>query len=217
MLNSTKPRIARKHFPKHILTRTTYRQAWECLSLDFEERCAYSMQHTSRAGGRKCMEVDHFNPHKKDDRIQEYENLFLATRHCNGAKRDRWLSNKLRRLGARFLNCCKEPDYGVHIFEDPDTHEVVGVTPEGKYHVRNCDLNAPHLVEERAERSQFLNLLENQPMKLKGKGTWTLPSEAQALQNVVRKMIPKIPYLSGEALENHRARKRAFELFETNK
>ena len=211
MLNSTRPRVTRKQKPPRVFRRTTFRDAWNFLALDFENRCAYSMQHTHRAGGRKCMEVDHFNPHKKKDPIQEYENLFLATRHCNGSKRDRWPRNKERELGSRFLNCCKEPDYGVHIFEDPDTNEVVGVTPEGKYHVRNCDLNADHLVKERADRARIRRLIEAVPVRIK-KG-WTLPPETKALADVVAEMIPPIPYLSGKALEQHRARKSALATF----
>ena len=166
------------------------------------------MQHTYRAGGRKCMEIDHFNPNKKKDPIQQYRNLFLSTRHCNGAKRDRWPSNKDRLLGVRFLNCCEETDYDVHILEDPETHEVVGVTPEGKYHVRNCDLNAPHLVEERAERARLWRLLEARPVRLK-RTTWDLPPEARALREIAEKMIPPILYLSGAALEKYRAAKKA--------
>jgi hypothetical protein len=154
------------------------------------------------------MEVDHFNPHKKKDSIQQYTNLFLATRHCNGAKRDRWPTNTERQQGARFLNCCDETDYDEHILEDPDTHEVVGVTPEGKYHVRNCDLNAPHLVEERAERARLWRLLEAQPMYLKTVG-WALPEQAQALKDIAEKMIPRIRCLSGAALEKRRALKLA--------
>jgi len=94
--------------------------------LDFEERCAYSMQHTYRAGGATCMEVDHFDPRKKLDEIQKYPNLFLATRHCNGAKRDRWPNNHERKLGVRFLNCCSEVDYGIHIFEDQTPMNSLG-------------------------------------------------------------------------------------------
>jgi hypothetical protein len=153
------------------------------------------------------MEVDHFNPNKKTDSIQEYANLYLATRHCNGAKRDRWPSGKDRKLGLRFLDCCKESDYGIHIFEDPDSHEVVGVTPQGKYHVRNCDLNAPHFIEERTERTELWRLLESRPMSLK-RGL-SLPLEVEALNGVVKMMIPKIPFLSGKELENHRTRKKA--------
>jgi hypothetical protein len=162
------------------------------------------MQHTSRAGGPKCLEVDHFNPNKKREPIQQYTNLFPATRHCNGAKRDRWPSNKDRQLGMRFLNCCAEIDYGVHIFEDPDSHKLVGVTPAGKYHVRNCDLNAPHLVKERADRAEFWRILEDQRVRIKQ--GWTL---TEALRSVVENMIPKIEYLSGAALEEHRARMKA--------
>ena len=103
-------------------------------------------------------------------------------------------------------------DYGIHIFEDPDTHEIVGITPEGKYHVRNCDLNAPHFIEERKERTKLWNLLESQPMRMKS--TLSLPFEFQMLKDIAEKMIPKIPYLSGEALEKQRARKKALALLQ---
>ena len=158
---------------------------WGLLAEDFQERCAYSMQHTYRAGGRACMDIDHFNPRKKMDPIQQYGNLFLATRHCNGAKRDRWPTGQDRQAGIRFINCCEEMDYGVHIFEDPDTHEVVGVTPAGKYHVRNCDLNAPHLLEERTERARLRRLIQDQPIHVKK--AWSLPPQARALVGVVEK------------------------------
>jgi hypothetical protein len=173
------------------------------------------MQHTSRAGGEKCMEVDHFNPNKKGDLIQDYKNLFLATRHCNGAKWDRWPSNKDRALGIRFLNCCEETDYGIHIFEDPDNHDVVGVTPQGKYHVRNCHLNARHLVEERALRAKLWEILKNKSVTLVGNAPLSLPVELSALIEVAAKMIPPIPYLSGQELEKHRARKLALAAIET--
>ena len=41
------------------------------------------MQHISRTGGPKNMEVDHFNPNHKKDYFQEYSNLFLATNPFN--------------------------------------------------------------------------------------------------------------------------------------
>ena len=165
------------------------------------------MVHISRGGGKKCMEVDHFNPHKKKDLIQEYSNLFLAHRHCNGAKRDRWPSGNDRKLGARFLNCCIEIDYDVHILEDPDTHEVVGVTPEGRYHVRNCDLNARHLVDERTERALVWDLIESKAVY--GIFGFELPQEVQLLISSAQKMIPKIKYLSGDALQRQRDRRKA--------
>jgi hypothetical protein len=181
--------------------------AWDCLALDFDQRCAYSLTHTYRLG-RKSMEVDHFNPHKKNDIIQEYKNLFPASHHCNNAKRNRWPTNKDQRLGIRFLNCCKETDYGVHIFEDPDTHELVGVTTEGIYHVRNCDLNASQFVNERVERAELWNLLEADSLQIK-KGLSLPQAVIDTMKAMAEKMIPKIPYLSGDALEKQRARKKA--------
>jgi hypothetical protein len=204
---STKPRIIRKHFPPTRITRSAYRSAWPFLALDFEQRCAYSMQHTYRAGGEKCMEVDHFNPRRKSDFIQQYSNLFPATRHCNGAKRDQWPRPHERKAGLRFLNCCEEPDYGVHILEDPDTHELVGVTPESRFHVRACDLNAPHLVDERSERAELWAILSAKAVQLKQ--GWALPDEFQALKTMAERMIPLIPYLSGTALAKHRAKRAA--------
>ena len=171
------------------------------------------MQHTNRAGGLKCMEVDHFNPRRKRDAYQKYNNLFLATRHCNGAKHDRWESNKKRKLGARFLNCCVEEDYDVHILEDPETHEVVGVTREGIYHVRNCDLNAPHLVQERKQRTQLWDLIEKTPLRIRNTAGGTTANAqaateiAEALRKVVSEMVPKIKFLSGVALRAYRSRK----------
>jgi hypothetical protein len=171
------------------------------------------MQHTNRAGGLKCMEVDHFNPRRKRDAYQKYDYLFLATRHCNGAKRDRWENNNHRKLGARFLNCCEEADYDVHILEDPDTHEVIGVSREGIYHVRNCDLNAPHLVQERRQRAKLWDLIEKTPVRLRdfgGRTTVNVQSVmelTEALRKVASEMIPKIEYLSGVALKNYISRK----------
>jgi len=207
MSSSIKPRIVRKNFPKNRITRTGFRKVWAYLALDFEHRCAYSMQHTYRAGGRKCMEVDHFDPRKKRDAVQDYNNLFPATRHCNGAKRNSWPNAKDQRRGIRFLNCCDETDYGVHIFEDPDTHELVGITPEGRYHVRCCDLNAKHLIEERSERHKLWELLRTQPVKIKS--GWSLPLPAQAMKQVVERMIPIIPWLSGKDLAQRRVLRKA--------
>jgi len=73
-------------------------------------RCTYSCQHLKRAGGLKAMEIDHFNPHLKGKLIQQYANLFLATRHCNAAKGDAWPTRAEQRLGLRFLNPCVELD-----------------------------------------------------------------------------------------------------------
>jgi len=166
MSNSSVPRVKRDKPPASKLKRHTYRKALPELRRDFEDRCAYSMQHLQRAGGLKAMEVDHLDPRKKSNYLQSYENLFLATRHCNGAKSDDWPTPAQQRKGLRFLNCCKEQDYGLHLFEDPNTHEIIWSSPAGGYHTIHCDLNAPHLVEERRQRSELRKLLDATPIEV---------------------------------------------------
>jgi hypothetical protein len=157
------------------------------------------------------MAVDHFNPRRKKDHIHKYSNLFLSTSYCNVSKSNQWPTNKERANGIRFLNCCKEVDYGVNIFEDPDNHEVVGITSAGRYHVDACDLNADHFTKERKKRAEIWEVLEQRQIALKG--NQQIPVELRLLKEMVEQMIHKIPYLSGEALEQHRERKRALEAF----
>ncbi len=149
------------------------------------------------------MEIDHFNPCLEDPYRNRYENLFLATRHCNGSKSNNWPSRKARKKGIRFLNPCAEMDYGPHIVEHPITHRLIGLTAAGDFHITTCDLNADHLVYERTQRAKIFELLESKTMLLKA-GISILPggeqasSIAQMLREQVEKMIPKIPYLSAE-------------------
>jgi hypothetical protein len=192
---STKPRVERSPL-KRKFTKSTYRKAKPFLLRDFGGRCAYSLQHVDRVG-YKCMEVDHFNPTLKGAERNKYSNLFPATRHCNGSKSDEWPSVRARKAGLRFLNPCQEQDYGVHIFEDPRTHELIGLTPAGKYHLRYCDLNAPHLILERKERAQLRALLNSCPVTAKIPipalyGTQTIDCSV-LLRAIVDKMIPPIP------------------------
>ena len=131
------------------------------------------------------MEIDHYNPTVKGHLRNKYENLFLATRHCNGSKSNTWPSKAMRKKGICLLNPCAEMDYGFHIFEHPVTHRLVGVTPAGIFHIICCDLNAEHLIVERRERAKILNSLEEVPM----------------LREQVDKMIPRIAYLPKDAPE----------------
>jgi hypothetical protein len=113
------------------------------------------MQHWLRAGGGRAMDIDHFNPTLRNEARNVYENLYLATRHCNGHKGDTWPTKEERRAGVRFLDPCKDLDYGMHIFEDPETFELWGATPAGRFQIRVLDLNAEHLVEERRARHRL--------------------------------------------------------------
>lgn len=135
------------------------------------------------------MEVEHFDPRKKKHLFQDYQSYNLSSRHCNSCKGKHWSNHP----EARFLNPSFEEDYGVHIFEDPDSHKLVGVTPAGIYHVLKCGLNAPHLVKERQERWQISQTL-NQPAMVNG--NWDeIQAPLTALKEQLDGMIPLIPFL----------------------
>jgi hypothetical protein len=193
-------RINRKQKPPRFLI--AHRRYLKFLLLDFERRCAYSCQHANRAGGVGAMDVDHFDPTLTQPARNNYQNLFLATRHCNGKKGDNWPTPSQRRQGLRFLNPCEEVDYGVHLFEDPDTFEIWGATPAGRYHVRMLDLNADHLVLERRRRHE-LRALQKAPQIVTATGK---KSDALigivAFKNEVEQMIPPIAQKKKPALSN---------------
>ena len=191
MLNSKNPRIKRGLPPKKPIKRHKHRAALPELIRDFGFRCAYSMQHELRSG---TLEVDHFDPRKKKDLIQEYKNLFPASRHCNGKKSDNWPNKPEMAAGCRFLNPCEEMDYGGQIFEDSQTHELIGVTPAAKWHIRICGLNANHLMEERRRRAKHWNTIYNQGVTVKSGVPHHVAQELiENYRGEVELMIPQIP------------------------
>lgn len=193
--SGTTPRVVRRNFPKLQLKRHNYRpRALDCLLMDFEGRCAYSMQYL-HSGGARSIQIDHHDPRLKKELIQDYENLFLASAHCNGAKSDTWPTVQQRQKGIRFLNCCKECDYGSVIFENAETHLLVGSTPAARYHIEILDLNAPHLIAERSERSRLRNLIEKEPViaKTNSDAEQFIPKLLGELHACLEKMIPPIP------------------------
>jgi hypothetical protein len=149
------------------------------------------MQHKSRSG---TLEVDHLDPRKKNDLIQNYKNLFPASRHCNGKKSDNWPNKAELAAGCRFLNPCEEMDYGEQIFEDPQTRELIGVTPAARWHIRICGLNANHLIEERRRRAKHWNTICNQGVTVKGGVPHQVAQEMiENYREEVELMIPQIP------------------------
>lgn len=156
MSNSLKPRVVRKHKTKQLFKATNYRKMLPFLLADFEQRCAYSMVHVLEIGTSQ-MHIDHHDPRKK--RKSPYTNLFPAYSICNGAKGNEWPSDELQKKGVRFLNPCDEADYDHQIFEDPETHDLIGTTPAADYHITMLDLNNPALVRQRMERSLFAKIL----------------------------------------------------------
>jgi hypothetical protein len=189
MFSSNKPRIVRGSPPAKRLKRHTYRSALPELIRDFDGRCAYSMQHFTAAGN---LEVDHFDPRLKKEYHQSYDNLFPASRYCNGKKSNHWPSKTEMKAGCRFLNPCLEADYGGQIFENPVTHELIGATPAAKWHIRICGLNAQHLVDERSKRTKYWKELKTVPILFKGDPRW-VANMAKSYRELVEAMIPEIP------------------------
>jgi hypothetical protein len=163
------------------------------------------------------MEIDHFDPRKKLDRYQNYENLFLASRHCNGAKRDIWPTDDELMLRIRFLNCCEEWDYGDHILEYPNTGFLYGVTRAGRFHIRVCHLNAEHLVKWRLERTKkrqevhklrsllrrLMSILMSRSPSPEGRlieqSRIAVEKELAARNRELTALIPRIPQVGGRS------------------
>ncbi|MHB8519513.1 MAG: HNH endonuclease [Limisphaerales bacterium] len=165
------------------------------LMRDFGGRCAYSMQHQSRSG---ALEVDHFDPRLKKELIQDYSNLFPASRHCNGKKSDIWPGKEELAAGCRFLNPCEEMDYGEQIFEDAATHRLIGTTPAAIWHVRVCGLNADHLVFERRRRAEHWTQIKRTAVLVRGNQV-EVGRLIRKYREEVELMIPEIPAVSDRA------------------
>jgi hypothetical protein len=135
------------------------------------------------------MEIDHFDPTLNGAARNEYSNLMLATAHCNNFKREKWPHKVLRDQGFRFLNPTLEQDYEEHLFEDPETHELVTTTPTGRYHIDMLDLNNKAFVRERKARAEFRKLKKMLPTL--GPNPSQLTEMTRALHGV-RFMIPPI-------------------------
>lgn len=172
------------------ITKSNYRKKALCYLLnDFENRCAYSMEYVAEQA-----EIDHFDPNKKKDRVQDYSNLFPASRHCNGKKGSTWPTAEMQSMGIRFLDCTKEHDYGECLFEDPETHELVGITPAAKWHILRLDLNAPFLVRKRRQRSHLRDSLSRCPVKMRGQfKASAFLKQMKICHELLDEMIPEIP------------------------
>lgn len=102
------------------------------------------------------MEVDHFNPFLTGNRRNFHGNLVPAARLCNNTKSKKWPTAEEMAKGIRFLNPYEEQDYGVHIYEDPATGKLHGVTPAGKWQIVRLALNCDDLVRARKRRTDLI-------------------------------------------------------------
>ena len=185
---SSSPRIRRRKKVGRNFTKHNYREAFPYLLEDFAGRCAYSMRHVETTGDIE-MHIDHFDPRKKRRYAHPYSNLLLASGHCNISKGTHWPTREEIDMGSHFIDPCKEQDYGVHIFEDPATHELIGATPAGEYQILMCDLNAPHFVIERRDRTTLRQILEG-PARIKSSFSTALTALQELKQQYERKIPP---------------------------
>jgi hypothetical protein len=147
------PRYQRGSPPDYELNDNNVGTAKPFLLRDSDGRCAYSMIH-ERESGKETIEVGHFDPCEFDGKKNHnYDNLLPAWGPCNRSKGNKWPTVEEEALGFRFLNPTVERDYGIHLFEDPESHMIVGLTPAGRYHLRCLALNTEHLVLKRKNRS----------------------------------------------------------------
>ncbi len=149
------------------------------------------MMHVAVAGQR-CIEVDHHNPKIKGAKRHAYTNLFPAHRLCNNAKQDQWPTRAQQRRQIRLLNPCNEGDYGHQIFEDPESHELIGTTPAARYHIIVLDLNNPAFIEERARRSQF-KAMSSEMYEVPIGGEQAAETIIRSYRKLERHFIPNIP------------------------
>ncbi len=138
------------------------------------------------------MQIDHFDSTLPASTRNRYPNLMLSTGHCNNQKNRFWPTRSERRAGIRFLNPTREMDYGEHIFENPTTFELVGVTPAGRYHIDILDLNHDTFVFERKKRAEYLRLKRTAPAKLRGAFT-ELKEMIGFIEDLMEIFIPEIP------------------------
>lgn len=184
MSSSCTPRITRSSGPSGKLTRHNYRRrALPHLLADFEGRCAYSMRHI-KLTGKTGMHVDHINPRLKEPARHRYANLAPACAQCNGKKSANWPSSEQIKARKRFLDPCAEQDYGKHIFEDPETGELIGATKEGRYHIDMLDLNAETFVWERRFRAAYRKAGRDTQMTVKGSF-----GEVSTMQHTINEIV----------------------------
>jgi hypothetical protein len=190
--NKRTPRIHRGSAPKGVrLTSWNLRKKMLPHLLEvFGYRCAYSQRH-DLVTGKSCLDIEHFNPKLTGAARNRYSNLMLGAHLTNSVKTNTWPTLRQRRKGIRFLNPCKEQDYGVHLFEDPVTHRIVSSTPAGRFHIVACNLNDESYVWERMTRANLRaqipqpRILPMPPVEIS-----QLASEVSRLVEV---MIPPIP------------------------
>lgn len=148
------PRVKRSKGPQSVLTKNTCRKkALPHLQKDFENRCAYCLQHMAEQHTNQS-HVEHFNPHLPGRRKHQYKNLMLGCSACNLSKLFKPIRDPLA-PERRMLNCTKENEFPEHILEN-DVGEWQGRTEAGDYHITSMDLNEASHIRRRLRRRAAL-------------------------------------------------------------
>src|ERR1044071_8543470 len=114
-------RVKRSNGPKGTLTkRNCRRKALPFLLADFQNRCAYCIQHGAMMRDLE-MHLEHFDAHATGKARERYSNYMLACGACNLTKLAKYTVNPFDRR-QRLLNCTVENEFPGHIFEDEDGH-----------------------------------------------------------------------------------------------
>jgi len=138
------------------------------------------------------MDIDHFNPNLKKGARNAYANLMLAAHSCNMMKQAFWAVPSRDAGSVALLNPCKEMDYGKHLFEDPDTHTLIGVTARGRQQIDILDLNHETFIRERATRSEYIRLRKATLSVLRGSFA-EMRDALQFVKEQLELLIPEIP------------------------
>jgi hypothetical protein len=193
------PRIKRRNTPSRIRkNKKQFRKdALPALLVDFGQRCAYCMSHSQYVGGDDAFKIDHFHPSSKGGSFTDYANLFLACDQCNMHKRDFWPNKVEQQQGARLLNCTKEADYDVLLFENANGEIVPNpVSKPAIYHSRVLRLNRVDLVKARIMRTRLVSRLKDKnrlaQMRLTLEKVNELVNDVAELSQLINYLIPSI-------------------------
>ena len=149
-----------------------------------------------REAENEGFKIDHHFPTSKGGPWTDYENLFLSCDRCNHHKHDWWPSPEEQKAGARFLNCCREVDYGEQLFED-DNGEIIPRGATAIYHRRMLKLNRPDLVRQRFTRRKLLQELEENLFQIETEfdeqSRKLVLMKIDYLKLLLEDLIPKIP------------------------
>lgn len=160
-----------------------YRNFRSYIREDFCQCCAFCLLHEIWARGRENFELDHFKPKSKFPELEHsYANIYYTCHACNHAKRDKWPSEELERMGYRFIDFCRE-DYSSNYRDDNGDWQPI--TYAAEYTIEKLRLNSPDLIATRRIIADHLERLGRPPIN------WDQPlsNQIQIILDAVEKTV----------------------------